>query len=64
MALKPKTSVLQIRLDDDLLSEFRRLCDYRGETVSAVLRRSISNHNEHWQERERKDAKVALARGK
>jgi len=39
MALTPKTAVLQIRLDPDLLRRYQAACDARHDSVSNVLRR-------------------------
>ena len=39
MALTPKTAVLQIRIDPDLLRRYQAACDARHESVSNVLRR-------------------------
>lgn len=38
MALVPKSAVIQIRLDPDLLAEFQRVCDSNHVTVSHQLR--------------------------
>lgn len=38
MALVPKSAVIQIRLDPDLLADFQRVCDGRHVTVSHQLR--------------------------
>lgn len=39
MALKPKDSNFQFRVESDVLDSFREICEGRGMTVSQGLRR-------------------------
>jgi hypothetical protein len=39
MALVPKTAVLQVRLDPDLLRRYQAACDARNESISNCIRR-------------------------
>lgn len=48
MSLKPKSAVLQIRLDPDLLELFQAQCADRHYTVSDVIRRMIIGRSEAW----------------
>jgi len=41
MALKPKDTAVQIRLDSDSLELLKARCDYHGVTVSQALREAI-----------------------
>lgn len=38
MALTPKSAVLQVRLDPELLRKFQEVCEARHSTVSQTLR--------------------------
>jgi hypothetical protein len=46
MALRPKTSVLQMRVDPQLLSLFHESCDARNTTASAAIRVFMANEVE------------------
>jgi hypothetical protein len=46
MALRPKTAVLQMRVDPQLLALFQQACDARDWTVSATLRNFMVNEVE------------------
>lgn len=52
MALKPKTALLQVRMDPDLLAEFQRLCAENLYTPSDMARRLIHHQTTQWQKRE------------
>lgn len=41
MALKPKDTPVQFRIDADSLDLFKARCDYHGVTVSQALREAI-----------------------
>lgn len=64
MALKPKTALLQIRMDPDLLAEFQRLCAANLYTPSDMARRLIHQHTTYWQKRELSAARYAAAKAK
>ena len=51
MALKPKSSVFQVRIDPDLYTRFQALCDSQNLTVSDFVRRSILVHVERDEQR-------------
>ena len=47
MALRPKDTAVQFRLDADSLQSFKARCDYHGVTVSQALREAIRFMNVH-----------------
>jgi len=47
MALKPKDTPVQFRIDGDSLEAFKARCDYHGVTVSQALREAIRFMNVH-----------------
>ena len=47
MALKPKDTPFQFRIDADSLELFRSRCDYHGVTPSQALREAIRFMNVH-----------------
>jgi hypothetical protein len=59
MALKPKTALLQVRMDPDLLAEFQRLCAENLYTPSDMARRLIHHQTTQWQKREIGEAEYA-----
>jgi len=47
MALRPKDTPVQFRIDADSLQLFKDRCDYHGVTVSQALREAIRFMNVH-----------------
>lgn len=47
MALRPKDTAVQFRLDAESLELFKARCDYHGETISQALREAIRFMNLH-----------------
>lgn len=67
MALTPKTAVLQVRLDPELLRKFQEACEARHSTVSHTLRdymySEVAGYERHLEkERLKAAAKVAFDR--
>ena len=66
MALTPKTAVLQVRLDPDLLRKFQEACEARHSTVSQSLREhmyaEVTGYERHL-EKQRLKAEAAAALG-
>lgn len=62
MGLKPKTAVLQIRLDEDLLSRFRSFAEAHNSTVSDAVRHfMVRNVEQHEAQVERDRLKAVRA---
>jgi len=64
MALKPKTALLQVRMDPDLLAEFQRLCAENLYTPSDMARRLIHHQTTQWQKREIGQAEYAARKAR
>jgi len=62
MGLKPKTALLQVRIDPDLLAEFQRLCAENLYTPSDMARRLIHHQTTQWQKRELSAARYAAVK--
>lgn len=62
MALKPKTAVLQIRLDPELLSLFQQQCTDRAYTTSEVVRRLIIGRSNDWSKADARSEEERLNR--
>lgn len=62
MALKPKTALLQVRIDPDLLEEFRRMCAEDDYTASDMARRLIHHQVVAWQKREKSRLEYAITK--
>lgn len=48
MALKPKDSTVQFRIDSEKLALFQERCDYYDQTVSEALREAVRMMTAHY----------------